>query len=122
MEEAPATTIAAVHDFSQRTESGGRSSAQGHRPLFWGAVPGTPRSGRNWCMGGAQNVVRGRLHGGIGTTTYEIHRWRSIRRVLGPRFALVTRSFDIDRAQREWSLAYPMSKFDAGQGNGRTPE
>ena len=28
---------------------------------------------RNWCIRGAQNVVRGRLHGGIGTTTFEIH-------------------------------------------------
>jgi hypothetical protein len=48
--------------------------------------------------------------------------WRRIRRVLDPRLALVTRSFDIDRARTRIITCVSDGKFDAGQGNRRTAE
>jgi hypothetical protein len=48
-------------------------------------------------------------------------RWRSIRRVLDPRFALVTRRFDIDPARTRIAFCISMGKFDASQSN-RTRE
>jgi hypothetical protein len=42
--------------------------------------------------------------------------------VLDPRFALVTRSFDIGRARTRIVSCVSDGKLDTGQGNGRTPE